>query len=121
MRIYDAQARKVWGSLINTCRNITRLSLIALGPDSPEWLEMKEYLRVSTATAVTQRNAQLFEGPLCVFCFYGHARLRLSVLTAWSFQGILMSHVCVCMYIHLIYRRFVAGGLLENQGLPEGK
>ncbi|CAM9870966.1 unnamed protein product [Pylaiella littoralis] len=40
------EARKVWGSLINTCRNIARLSFVALGPDSPEWLELKEYLRM---------------------------------------------------------------------------
>ncbi|CAM9892804.1 unnamed protein product [Ectocarpus sp. 6 AP-2014] len=40
------EARKIWGGLINQCRNIARLSTVALGPDSPEWLEMKEYLRL---------------------------------------------------------------------------
>eukprot|EP00903_Cladosiphon_okamuranus_P014888 g13787.t1 len=40
------EARKIWGGLINTCRNIARLSAVALGPDSPEWQEMKEYVRM---------------------------------------------------------------------------
>ncbi|CAM9718049.1 unnamed protein product, partial [Hapterophycus canaliculatus] len=40
------EARQVWGNLINQCRNIARLSAVALGPDSAEWKEMKEYIRV---------------------------------------------------------------------------
>lgn len=42
----QTQARKIWGGVVNTCRNLSRLAAVAMGPDSKEWQEMKEYVKV---------------------------------------------------------------------------
>ena len=44
------QARQIWGTVVNTCRSLARLGAVTLGPDSEEWQEMKEYLRVKRRT-----------------------------------------------------------------------